>query len=238
MKKEHKIKKEIEGKCHYYCISCKELLSNENFTIDKNNKARDGLSSKCIYCKRKYDQIIKGYKTNRINQIPGDKLFCTKCNKYLDLDEFWNYSANSHRLNKNSYCKKCCEVNNDIRNSKLTENDSISKILKSRFNSATVRSKNRNIDINISILDIENLWKNQDGKCAISKINMSTSVSRGRDKFSISLDRIDSSKGYIVGSIQLVCDIVNRMKLDTIELEFVSLCKTIYMNNKNRLYHV
>lgn len=49
----------------------------------------------------------------------------------------------------------------------------------------------------------------------------------------VSIDRIDSTKGYTKDNTQLVCDIVNRMKLDLPMNEFVILCKIIY-DEQNR----
>lgn len=46
-------------------------------------------------------------------------------------------------------------------------------------------------------------------------------------------NRIDSTKGYTKDNTQLVCDIVNRMKLDLPMNEFVTLCKIIY-DEQNR----
>jgi len=53
------------------------------------------------------------------------------------------------------------------------------------------------------------LWKSQQGKCAITKMPMTHEFKNLR---SISVDRIDSAKGYIVGNIQLVCQWVNLAK--------------------------
>lgn len=54
------------------------------------------------------------------------------------------------------------------------------------------------------------------------------------ENYNISVDRIDSSKGYTKDNVQLVCDIVNRMKLDLNMSKFVELCKIIY-NEQNRI---
>ena len=42
-----------------------------------------------------------------------------------------------------------------------------------------------------------------------------------------SLDRIDSSKGYIEGNIQWVHKDINRMKGDSSDNDFIKLCKII-----------
>jgi len=47
-----------------------------------------------------------------------------------------------------------------------------------------------------------------------------------------SLDRIDSTKGYTIDNVQWVHTIVNRMKWNTDENEFIKWCDDIYEYNK------
>jgi hypothetical protein len=47
----------------------------------------------------------------------------------------------------------------------------------------------------------------------------------------VSPDRIDSTKGYVKGNIQLVLASVNTFKMDMTQSEFVDLCKAIAKNN-------
>jgi hypothetical protein len=49
----------------------------------------------------------------------------------------------------------------------------------------------------------------------------------GRIPTNISIDRIDSSKGYIRGNVQFVCDVANRMKQDLDQGNFVGWCKLV-----------
>jgi len=71
--------------------------------------------------------------------------------------------------------------------------------------SATKRGKIHNIDVEF----LRSLWQLQDGRCAITNMPMSHKT---RDLRSMSIDRIDSEKGYIKGNIQLVCKWVNFAK--------------------------
>ena len=62
--------------------------------------------------------------------------------------------------------------------------------------------------------DIDNdyvvdLWEKQQGKCAITDLPM---VHKFNQLNSVSIDRIDSSKGHVRGNIQLICQAVNLMK--------------------------
>ena len=43
----------------------------------------------------------------------------------------------------------------------------------------------------------------------------------------VSLDRIDSTKGYMRGNLQLVTAVVNRMKQEFSQEDFLQMCETI-----------
>ena len=45
--------------------------------------------------------------------------------------------------------------------------------------------------------------------------------------YNISIDRIDSSKGYTKDNIQLVCASLNNMKMDLKNKHFIQLCKLV-----------
>lgn len=48
----------------------------------------------------------------------------------------------------------------------------------------------------------------------------------------ISLDRIDSTKGYIEGNVQWVHKSVNIMKSTLTQEQFINFCKLVAENNK------
>jgi hypothetical protein len=60
---------------------------------------------------------------------------------------------------------------------------------------------------------------------------MSTIVGKGKHSTNISIDRIDSNKGYTKDNIQLVCAYVNIMKSDKSIEELKYFCQCI-LNNK------
>ena len=74
---------------------------------------------------------------------------------------------------------------------------------------------------------LEQLFKRQDGKCALSGIVMTWDIRSGRVQTNISLDRISSYAGYAEDNVQLVCRIVNIMKNNLGQLEFLDLCRKI-----------
>lgn len=62
---------------------------------------------------------------------------------------------------------------------------------------------------------LQELWLIQRGKCAISSLDMEEKYNLiPNHSLQISVDRIDSSKGYIPGNCQLTLTCFNRMKND------------------------
>jgi hypothetical protein len=76
--------------------------------------------------------------------------------------------------------------------------------------------------------DLFALWKIQRGRCAYSNRPMTPRSNRAN---TISLERIDSTKGYTRDNVVLVCDAVNRAKLDLTLPEFVAMCRDVAAHN-------
>lgn len=49
----------------------------------------------------------------------------------------------------------------------------------------------------------------------------------------MTFNSLNTINGYTKDNVQLVCSIVNKMKLDLNMIEFITLCKIIY-NEQNR----
>ena len=101
----------------------------------------------------------------------------------------------------------------------------------------------RNIEVSITMEDVLDLLEKQDYKCALSGIPliMSKTFSKDRTKqvssTTASLDRIDSSKGYVLENVQWVHKDINNIKQDYTVEELIQYCKLIYekhiKENKN-----
>ena len=112
-----------------------------------------------------------------------------------------------------------------------------SKIAKATFDGKTInllaqsryRAKKNGLDHNIDLEYVRGLYNGQEGMCNLSGIRMTIIGERGSEDYwkSISLDRIDSSKGYVEGNVQLVCTGVNYMKKDMSDEMFISFCKKV-----------
>ena len=73
------------------------------------------------------------------------------------------------------------------------------------------------------------LYDKQKGKCALSNIKMTFIKKLDGIKIhtNLSIDRIDSTRGYEIGNIQLVCAVVNIMKTTLSTDELIWWCSKI-----------
>ena len=93
-------------------------------------------------------------------------------------------------------------------------------------------AKKRHIPFEISIEYIWKLFLRQDRKCAFSGLPLDFTHGRNHHhKGTASLDRIDSTRGYVNGNVQWVHKDVNWMKQDYSNDYFLTMCKTIVKHN-------
>ena len=103
------------------------------------------------------------------------------------------------------------------------------------------QAEKRNLNFDISMKCAWDLYELQERKCALSGLPIGfgkTRTGHAKGDTTASLDRIDSSKGYIEGNIQWLHKWVNLMKSDFEEKEFIAYCKLIVeqyeKNNKDQ----
>lgn len=85
-------------------------------------------------------------------------------------------------------------------------------------------AKKRKIDWELTKEQVEDIFSRQNGRCALSGIEM---MPKKNTPYRPSLDRIDSAKGYVLSNVQFVCSVVNVMKNKFVEEEFIKICKLI-----------
>lgn len=95
-------------------------------------------------------------------------------------------------------------------------------------------AKKRNILFTITIEDIKHMFIEQKGLCYYSGslIKMPNNFIDIYEPDIASIDRTDSSKGYITDNVRLVHKSVNMMKQNLSEESFISYCKLIADNFK------
>lgn len=93
----------------------------------------------------------------------------------------------------------------------------------------------RNIEFNITQEEMWDLYQEQNGKCKLSGIDINfadTSQEYKKDRLTTaSLDRRNSSLGYIKDNVQWVHKDINMMKQKFPQEYFIQMCKNIAENN-------
>lgn len=132
-----------------------------------------------------------------------------------------NYAEESLRLGK--LCKKCANSLPESNNHKGYYKDVLRKSFAYKYKSSAAL---RGIVWNISFDYLADLLIEQDFKCALTGWPI-----HAMDVNSpASLDRIDSSIGYIEGNVQWVYSKVNMMKQHYTQQDFLDVCKAVARN--------
>lgn len=89
----------------------------------------------------------------------------------------------------------------------------------------------RKLPFKITIEYVWRLYLKQNKKCALTGLPISFPENARDTSHNASLDRIDSSKGYIKGNVQWVDKRINFMKITLDNQEFIELCKLVASHN-------
>lgn len=205
------------------CTKCgiEKELNADNFYRRNNRKMK--FRSDCIDCV--LSESRKRTQRNKLKKKPIiSKKTCFKCKQTKDVKEF------HHNITtKDGYRTYCKECNLKVR---LIKSKTLDGVIGDCIASGKRRT-NLIYDINKEFL--KNLYAKQNGLCVLSGIPLE--FKQGNNNFRmnpyrLSVDRIDSSKGYIKNNIQLICAIINQMKTDMSQIEFIQICEKIYKHHK------
>jgi hypothetical protein len=198
---------------------CKNCKVNKN--ISEFHKNGNSFHPYCKPCRTIIRSAVRTKKPTEGNRI------CATCKISFDVSNF--HGDISHPSGLQSSCKSCHLINS--KKSLSTLDGFIKKLYKDIKNNALKRPKE--ISVNITIEDIHDLYKKQNGLCALSGLKMTHTVIANRidkhiiNNYNISIDRINSDLGYTKNNIQLVCAIINIMKNDLPNDNFIELCSVI-----------
>jgi hypothetical protein len=160
---------------------------------------------------------------------------CASCEIEKDISEF--HSDKSSTTGLQSYCKDCQSEKSKKWASTL--DGFVKRLHLDMRHNAKKRAKELNIEITCD--DIKELYFKQNGLCALSGLTMTTDtyMTKGNqhiiNKMNISIDRINSDLGYTKDNIQLVGAMINRMKSDLTNKEFIDFCSIISEYNKKTI---
>lgn len=147
---------------------------------------------------------------------------CRKCKKFKSEDDFWKRSRGKNGLHPR--CKDCLNSARKITgyqwNGKREAQQAYHFSLKGKITHWKFSAKLRGIEWKLSEQDLQHLPLT----CVYTGQEL---VYESRLPNTISLDRIDSTKGYEPGNIVFCCEKVNKMKQDLPVDQFLQLCRLI-----------
>lgn len=106
----------------------------------------------------------------------------------------------------------------------------IGTLSKTHWYNIKYSAERRNLPFKISMADAWNLYLSQNKKCIYTGWDIVFGSVYRNIQTTASLDRIDSSKGYLIDNVQWVHVDVNYMKSDICPNQFLKICKAIASN--------
>lgn len=114
---------------------------------------------------------------------------------------------------KKTYCKECSI---GLKSGKIVDP---TRFFKNKISCIRKSAAIRKLDFNLTVEDLITQYLKQNKVCAYSK----KEFIQGDNTYMISIDRIDSSKGYIKGNFQFIQMVYNRMKGTLSHKEFLDI---------------
>ena len=148
-----------------------------------------------------------------------------KCD-YCGKEFVFNGGLSHYKRTKRHYCSRSCQGNgnNVVLGNKLHglggHGDKKDKRY-AIFHGAKKRALKKGFDFNLEVCDIPEIPKT----CPVLGIEIKANTTHKPLDSSPSLDRIDSTKGYIKGNVQIISNRANRIKSDATIEELEKLIK-------------
>lgn len=145
------------------------------------------------------------------------EICCKQCGKSFDiLNKEYNRHIKNGRAPDHFFCSLSCSCTynnfvNQIRPPPPKLKGEFTLILKNIRN----RAKDKNYENNLNESILQDLWDKQNGKCTYTGTSLiKPSYNKRKTPETASIDRIDSSRGYVANNIQFVAYSINMAKSD------------------------
>ena len=195
-----------------------------------NIKMEKMIELKCASCDKKFNRALKEQKRNLKK---GRKAYCSRVCSAKD-------NANLTILSKESRQKgvETLRLKRYLHPDLLAVFKPYLRLIRRRVNIIKAGGK-RGLHVgtyqNITLEYLQELWDKQNGICPYSGIKLThmNQTDINNAIFTASIDRIDSSKGYLQGNIQFVSMSINYMKGQMSHEQTLFLCTLIAKNYNN-----
>ena len=157
------------------------------------------------------------------------KFKCNKCKRIKSIKKFMKQKRMF--LGYAYTCRECLS-----KRSMETRNKWVSKTsyayIKFTLKQNKLFAKKRGIKNDLKVEDINKLYNDQKGLCALSGVKLTYIRGKGRQKNNISLDRINSSKDYQIKNVRLITDQLNRSTYNYSDKVIFKFAKLVVKNFK------
>ena len=147
---------------------------------------------------------------------------CRACNEQRPLSDFRRRGPSSGKRAGQAY-GRCIKCRQEYDANRFSTEDPAPYLIQL----CNHRQRYSSVDWSITKTEVLSLWFMQEGKCAITGRPMTCVRGKGTVTTNASIDRIDSSLGYNIDNVHLVCSIVNLMKHQLTMDELYDWCEAI-----------
>jgi hypothetical protein len=108
--------------------------------------------------------------------------------------------------------------------------EAIRKALAAALRKASGRARSRGREVSVSVADLERMYRLQRGRCALTGMPLGLArnpTGGARNPWTLSIDRIDSTAGYIAGNVHLVTTMANVAKAEFSMSDFRKMCLAV-----------
>jgi len=172
------------------------------------------------------------------------KVICENPDCGIEFDKPKNEYNRSIKLGRKLYCSRSCSgkcSNQHLRdynkeNTKyLISNNRRDKYTGLREHMRRVRQRSKDFDVTLE--DLLQQWEKQGGRCVYSGVKLTHPIQRKNENlmYTASLDRIDSSKGYVKDNIQFISVVCNHAKGEMSHEEMLEFCEILSSHIKKEI---
>lgn len=165
---------------------------------------------------------------------------CPKCGEFKEFNRSycrpcysqWQKENRKKRRKNKDHVNKTQQYS---RNYYQSTKNNIDASLKRKLYAAKQRTKKKNLEFNLDIDYLKNLFLKTKGNCVVSGKKLIIGAGL-REPDSLSIDRIDSKKGYIKGNIRFVTFAINVAIQNWGLDEFYILCEDVINYQEKKCY--
>lgn len=148
---------------------------------------------------------------------------CSKCEATKPIADF---RVDKRYGTPKSWCRKCEYSASRDRTRKANKNKPYLG-----FRTVIDRARKNGLPCNITVKYLTDLWKEQQGRCAVSGLEMAWRQGRLLPT-SMSVDRIVAALGYVKGNVRLICFAFNSFRGSGTDEDMIRMAKALIEHNQ------